>query len=459
MTEKLLLSFDAGSLLLNAPEVGLPSGMSAVWWRWDPRIRQWRSYAQHYREILTQLHRSGHPYEDRAKAYGNLELRHRLLRTPHPFQTEGLEAWRQAGRRGLVVLPTGAGKSYLAELAMIDAARASLIITPTLDLMNQWHDNLSSAFEQEIGLLGGGYHELRAITVSTYDSAHLYMERYGDRFGLLIFDECHHLPSPTYSYAAQCAMAPFRLGLTATPERSDGAHRLLDSLVGPEIYRRDIKDLAGEFLAEYQVIRLEVELPEAEFEAYQEARACFRAFLEAYKIPISAPDGFRRFLRLSTRSEEGREAFRAFRRSRTLALAASSKLEVLHRLIRQHRQERMLIFTHENSMVHEISRRFLVPTITHQTDVKERREILEGFRQGTYPVIATSRVLNEGVNLPSASVGVILSGSGSVREHVQRLGRILRRQGDKQATLYEVVTRRTMEERLSERRRDHDAYR
>lgn len=459
MTTPLLLTFDAGSLLLDAPEWALPAGLEHSPWRWDPRIRQWRVQALYYREVLTRLHRSGLPYEDRAKAYTSFELVHRLARTPHPFQREGLEAWKKAGRRGLVVLPTGAGKSYLAELAMIDAGRSTLIITPTLDLMNQWHDNLSSAFEQEIGLLGGGYHELRPLTVSTYDSAYLYLDRYGARFGLLIFDECHHLPSPTYAQAAECAIAPFRLGLTATPERPDGSHRLLDGLIGPEIYRRDIKELAGEFLAEYQVIRLEVDLPEAEFEAYQEARACFRAFLEAYKIPISAPDGFRRFLRLSTRSEEGREAFRAFRRSRALALAASSKLEVLHRLMRQHRQERMLIFTHENSMVHEISRRFLVPTITHQTDVKERREILEGFRSGSYPVIATSRVLNEGVNLPSASVGVILSGSGSVREHVQRLGRILRRQGDKQATLYEVVTRRTMEERLSERRRDHDAYR
>ena len=78
--------------------------------------------------------------------------------------------------------------------------------------------------------------------------------------------------------------------------------------------------------------------------------------------------------------------------------------------------------------------------------MKERREVLLRFNAGSYPIVATSRVLNEGVNVPEANVAVILSGSGSVREHVQRLGRILRKSGDKEATLYEVITRGTVEE-------------
>ena len=68
-------------------------------------------------------------------------------------------------------------------------------------------------------------------------------------------------------------------------------------------------------------------------------------------------------------------------------------------------------------------------------------------------------LLNEGVDVPAASVGIVLSGSGSVREHVQRLGRILRRAEGKRATLYEVVSEGTAEEYTSARRRRHDAYR
>jgi superfamily II DNA or RNA helicase len=91
--------------------------------------------------------------------------------------------------------------------------------------------------------------------------------------------------------------------------------------------------------------------------------------------------------------------------------------------------------------------------------VRERSAILAGLAAGTFHAVATSRVLNEGVDVPDANVAVILSGSGTVREHVQRLGRILRKRGDKRAVLYELVTEATTETYTSDRRRDHSAYR
>ncbi len=122
-------------------------------------------------------------------------------------------------------------------------------------------------------------------------------------------------------------------------------------------------------------------------------------------------------------------------------MAAPAKLDVLGRLLDRHNGDRIIIFTHDNATVYNIARQFLVPVITHQTKTKERRDILLQFNAGTYPIVATSRVLNEGVNVPEASVAIILSGSGSVREHVQRLGRILRKSGDEEALLYEVISR------------------
>ncbi|MDT7603709.1 MAG: hypothetical protein QOF61_1706, partial [Acidobacteriota bacterium] len=71
---------------------------------------------------------------------------------------------------------------------------------------------------------------------------------------------------------------------------------------------------------------------------------------------------------------------------------------------------------------------------------------------GDVLALATSKVLNEGVNIPEASVAVVLSGSGSTREHVQRLGRILRKVEGKEAVLYEVITAGTTEEQISRRR-------
>jgi superfamily II DNA or RNA helicase len=142
----------------------------------------------------------------------------------------------------------------------------------------------------------------------------------------------------------------------------------------------------------------------------------------------------------------------AYRESKRIALGTDAKLRVLANLLQRHRHDRVLIFTAENDMVYRISEQFLIPAITHHTPIKERRQWLQAFNQGEVLAIATSKVLNEGVNIPDASVAVVLSGSGSTREHIQRLGRILRKRPDKQAILYEVVTANTTEERISERR-------
>jgi superfamily II DNA or RNA helicase len=325
--------------------------------------------------------------------------------------------------------------------------------------LNQWYGELSAAFGVPIGLMGGGHHDLQPITVTTYDSAYIYVEKWGNRFGLLVFDECHHLPGPTTQMAAVGSIAPFRLGLTATPERADGLDCRYPDLIGPVVYRREIKQLAGDFLAEFTTRRLYIELTAAELEQYNQCRETYRRFLFDRGISLSGPSGLQRFIQESCRSVEGRQAFLAFREQRRLAQAAPAKLDLLAKLLTKHRGERTLIFTADNATVYKIARQFLVPAITHQTKTKERRAILQKFHSGEYTVLVTSQVLNEGVDVPAAGVGVVLSGTGSVREHVQRLGRLLRKYEDKQAVLYEVVARGTAEEFTSDRRRQHHAYR
>ena len=160
----------------------------------------------------------------------------------------------------------------------------------------------------------------------------------------------------------------------------------------------------------------------------------------------------------SSRTSQGRRAFTAYQRQRQLALAASEKLAVLERLLHAHRQDRCIIFTQDNATVYRIAKRYLIPAITHQTKVKERRFILDAFNSGRINAVVTSKVLNEGVDVPEANVAIVLSGSGSVREHVQRLGRILRKRAGKHAMLYEVVSGKTGEENTSTRRREHRAY-
>jgi superfamily II DNA or RNA helicase len=451
------LTFDRGTLLLTggAPEelATLPGS------RFDARTQAYRAEARYYRPIVEALRQAQLLYRDEARAFQPTAFPLQAARVPFPHQTEAVDVWRQHGSRGVVVLPTGTGKTYVAILAIHHTGRPALVVTPTIDLLNQWYVELVTAFGQPIGLLGGGYSELQPLTVTTYDSAYIHLERWGNRFGLLVFDECHHLPGPTYMMSAIGSLAPFRLGLTATPERADGQESLLPELIGPLVYRREIKQLAGDFLAEYRVERLTVALSTEEQSRYQQAREHFRRFVDQHGIRFGGRQGWQRFIQATSRSAEGRAAFQAYREQKRLALAAPAKLQLLENLLARHRRDRVLIFTYDNATVYQIASRFLVPAITHQTKTKERHLILQRFHSGEYPVVVTSQVLNEGVDVPAANVGIILSGTGSVREHVQRLGRLLRKLGDKQALLYEVIAGGTAEEFTSERRRQHGAYR
>lgn len=450
-----VVRFHRGTLVIEGfPADALPEGF-----RFDDRVGAPRAYASAYHRVVLDLHQRGIPYRDEARAYEPLQRPHQGARTPRDYQREAVAAWRAGGRRGVVVLPTGAGKSFVAELCIADADRATLVVAPTLDLVGQWYDGLKAAFGGPIGVLGGGVHEVHPITVATYDSAWAHMDRYGDRFGLLVFDEVHHLPGPSYAQAALLSLAPFRLGLTATFERPDGNHQQVVDLLGPVVYRREINELSGDYLADYETQVVLVHLSAEERAAYDEAYGTYRRFIDENGIRLGGPGGWSNFLRASARSSEGRAAHQAWMRSRRLMHGADAKLRFTADLLRRHADGRVLIFTNDNATVYEISRRLLVPAITHQTDLKERQALLASFGAGELPVLATSRVLNEGVDLPSADVAIVLSGTQTVREHVQRLGRILRKQEGKRAILYELVVVDTTEQRQSARRRDHVAYR
>lgn len=449
------IRFHGGTLLVEgAKPEELPDGF-----QFDDRVGACRGPAHSYAQVVLQAMAEDRPFTDEARKWDRLtDLDHTASRTPRDYQRDAVQAWARGGRRGVVILPTGTGKSFVAELAIAATRRPALVVAPTIDLVGQWHARLDAVFSGPVGLLGGGHHEIQRITVSTYDSAHLYLHRYGDRFGLIVYDEVHHLPAPAYLEAAQSAMAPFRLGLTATYEREDGRELLLDEAVGPVVFRRDISELSGQYLAEYETVRLSVQLSEEEAQQYAEARQNYRDFVRSEGISMRGPGGWQRFLAAAARSKAGRAAFKSYQTYKRIAHGTERKLDLLATILDEEKGRRAIIFTHDNATAYRVSREFLVPCITHQTDLKERKAYLDGFQDGSLPILATSRVLNEGVDLPAAEVGIVLSGTGTVREHVQRLGRILRPREGKQAILYELVTKDTTEEFTSKRRRRHEAY-
>lgn len=439
------LTYSKGTLLVGG-DIMLPNTT------WDARSGAFRAMSLHYRDIQNYLKRSKIDFTDRV-----LEL------VPCPYlastvklrgyQREALDAWLSAGKKGTIVLPTGAGKTVIAIKAISELNTPAIIIVPTLDLLSQWRSQLAEEFGIEVGAYGGGEHDLQPLTVATYDTAYIRAGEIGNRFALMVFDEVHHLPSPGYIHIAEMFASPYRMGLTATYERADGLHSELPRLVGGKVFELGVDALSGRYLSDYRLERVMVDLTPKEKEAYERERGIFTDYLRDHHIVLRTPRDFQRFIMRTGLDKGAREALLARNRAGQIALNSSAKLDALREILVRHPDDRTLIFTQHNSLVYLISKTFLIPSITHKTPPSEREEILSKFRSGKYRLIASSKVLDEGIDVPEASVGVILSGSGSSREFIQRLGRILRPKCGKEAVLYEIVSRKTTEMGTSRRRR------
>jgi superfamily II DNA or RNA helicase len=423
----------------------------------DPRTNLLRASALHYSNIINYLEESGIDCNDSVMDLIPSPLFVTTDVSLREYQKRALEKWVEAGMKGCVVLPTGSGKTIIGIKAIEKANSATLIVVPTLDLMGQWTEILSKHFPNtKIGNLGGGTDDIQAITVATYDSAYLRAASIGNEFSLIVFDEVHHLAAPGYRSIAEQMAAPYRLGLTATIEREDNLHKDFPKLVGGVVFQVNPSELAkNKHLAHYEIERRQVKMTSQEKQEYDRSYGIYQVYLNKSGIRLNHTGAFQRLIMMSAKNKAARQALLARNRALELALNSKSKMEELRKILIENRGIKAIIFTQHNSLVHEISNRFFVPLITHKTSKEERQDTLMGFKEGRYSAIVTSKVLDEGVDVPEAELGIIVSGTGSGREYIQRLGRLLRPKRDiaKKARLIELISSDTHETITSARRK------
>ncbi|MBI4604036.1 MAG: DEAD/DEAH box helicase [Planctomycetes bacterium] len=451
---RMVVSFDRGTLLIEPGAASGPPLRLPPYVLWDSRVRRWRAPAFRLAALRDWLEGRGVPWRCGSSRPRGFELGPGLGEDGpvlRPYQAEAHRAWIAAGRRGVVVLPTGSGKTRLALHAMHTLWLPAIVLVPTRQLLWQWRTAISEHLPGPIGVLGDGEREVQPITVATYESAHRQMDRFGDHFDLLVVDEAHHMASSELREAVQMTTAPLRLGLTATPPLDDGVVRSTRALLGPVCYALPLARLTGKYLADFEIQIIPLALALDEKAEYERCRARFIGRLQAF-FDENPRAGWVDFARSSWGSEEGREAFGALRRSREIVALSSAKLAALDVLLETHHEEPKLVFTADNRSAYEVSRRFLVPAITCEIERRERELILARFREGVYRTLVSAKVLNEGLDVPAASVAIIAGGSSDPREHAQRIGRVLRPIPGKKAVVYELVLAGTREWRASERR-------
>jgi superfamily II DNA or RNA helicase len=376
-------------------------------------------------------------------------------RTPRDYQQDAVQRWLTAAGRGSVVLPTGAGKSFVAVLAVHATGARACIVAPTRALVVQWYSQLVDAFGAgAVGAWYGDEKQVSPITVTTYHSAFALLERHGDTFHTLVLDEAHHLAdgaageAKAWHDALRIAPAPRRLALTAT--YPDGRDVALRELVGPVVYRRAIAEMADAELAAFVTERRYVRLTAEERARYDANDVAYRSFIEERGYRERFTDrsaAWKVFMAETRRSPAARRAFHAFRERERIITLPAAKLRETERLLRLFPTETALVFCGSAESAERVSRRLAIPLIDANTPASERKRLLQQVDAGTVRAVASVRVLDEGWDVPSAKLGIVLGDStkGSRRQHAQRLGRLLRRQGDRVASLFEVVVSDTHE--------------
>lgn len=414
---------------------------------WDEELRAWRVPAERHAAVVERLAASGVTVSDELRRRAtSVKWRLPALRW---YQEAALERWLAASARGVVALPTGAGKTLVALAAIARLAVAALCLVPTRLLLDQWARALAACTEEPIGRLGDGDHVVAPITVATYASAVSWAPRIGDRFGLVIVDEAHHVGAWCPTEIFEMLVAPARLGLTATPPDEMIA---LGRHVGPIVYALGVNDLAGDALASYELVTLPIALDGEERRRYRELRARFAAGYGAFQRDM--PSGaWHEFVRASARTARGRAALAAWQEYRALLAYPQGKRAALREILGRHRGSRALVFTADNATAYAIARELLVMPLTHEIRRAERVKAIEGFRSGERPVLVSSQVLDEGFDVPDADLAIVVGGSSSARRHVQRIGRVLRPRDGKRARIYELAVSDTTEVAYVERRR------
>jgi superfamily II DNA or RNA helicase len=436
-----------------------------IWLGREPNLRVFR-LPQAVREGILALRTDDRPYPEPKTAFARESTISLPGILPRTYQEEAIEAWKENGRRGILDMATGTGKTITALTAITLCGDAGFIIigAPTNALVTQWLgelDKLEGTHPPvEISGKNPNWAEellprLRLATASgnkgrPFVFVGTYASLSGDRFlsildqispvkgrGLLIADEVHNVGATT----RQQLLLPhfsFRLGLTATLERSHDPEgtEIVSDYFGGTVYELSIEQVVGSILCHYKYEIYFAELDEDEFEEYERLSVRIAYLMgnrkkgEPQQSTPNLPDDLTVLLN---------------RRAKIVKLARE-KLELLAELASEISIERCLVYCADLEQVRAVQRILTSERVSHlpytsQESLYAQQLALGQLRRGDIQAVVAIQCLDEGIDVPQVHQAILLASSTSEREFVQRRGRILRRAEDKEyAHLIDIFT-------------------
>ncbi|MFW6017463.1 MAG: DEAD/DEAH box helicase [Halapricum sp.] len=366
------------------------------------------------------LYEAGYPVVDRRDLDTGEALPVDLHPELRPYQHEWVQSFLER-KSGVLVGPPGSGKTVAAMGILARIEGETLILVPGRELASQWREELlarTTLTDDQVGEYHGGTKQIRPVTIATYQTAGMDRHRhvFDDReWGLIVFDEVHHVPSDVFRRTADL-QSRHRLGLSATPLREDDREEDIFTLIGPPIG--------------------------TDWDALFDAGFVVEPTVEIRYVPWVEETARNEYV-----SAQGHDR-------RQLAASNPAKIEETRQLLRQHEGQQALVFVDYLDQGRALSAALDVPFVSGETRHARRSELFETFRSGMTDTLIVSRVGDEGIDLPNAEVAIVASGlGGSRRQSSQRAGRTMRPDG--RAKMYVLATRGSREEDFARQRIRH----
>jgi superfamily II DNA or RNA helicase len=391
------------------------------------------------------------PKREKKEIFESLEL--------YPWQQRAYDRWHESKCRGIIEAVTGAGKTRLAMAAAASHLEENwkvATIVPTKELMYQWCKAYEKYLLGDLGLnvtigkLGAGSYDSCSshdIVIAIAPSASKYQLLETEQSGLIIADECHHYGAEVWSRVLEEEFE-HRLGLTATYEREDeGCAKYMDPYFNEVVYHLDYEEaLEDGVIADFKIAYIGARFNQEEkrdYENWNKKASYYRNILiEQYGLPEKPFGEFMLKASQLSRSEKGSASkdagfyLNAFSNRRKITARAEAKLDRLWELQNAiENAEKVIFFTQTSEAAQRvvdlmeeagISGAVLDATM----DMEARKKVFAEFEEGTHKLVAAPKLLDEGVDVPSADLAIILASSGSRRQLVQRMGRVIRPKKD-----------------------------
>lgn len=360
-------------------------------------------------EIKEALLKKGYPVEDNSKfRESERKIGADLTIELRDYQEEYVESAYEK-KAAVLANPAGSGKTVTSIGLMAKVDAPTLVLVPQRSLVPQWKREIldkTTITEDQIGEYHGDEKKMNDITIATYHMAGEKTSLFRNDWGLIIFDEVHHIPSKLFRRTASL-QSTRRIGLSASPVREDSKEREIFALIGPEIGG----DWAR-FFSEGFVKKPDVEIRLVEWES------------DHYRFKYEEASGIKKAI---------------------IASKNPAKKQYLEDLLEEYEDRKTIIFCDWIDQGNDLEKQFNIPFISGETDFDEREEYFEKFREGEITALIVSRIGDEGLDLPDTEIGIIMSGQGgSRRQATQRAGRVMRPFGD--AQVYMIATKGSNEE-------------